>query len=58
MLEGLIREIEEYGKYKGVLVVNKNGCDHYISVSDIKKIIRKHIGKRMSVDAYLKGVRK
>lgn len=35
----VINQIEEYGKYKGVLIRTDDRCENYIPVSEVKKII-------------------
>ena len=47
MLDGLEKRlldiIEDYGKYKGVLMVDKNGYDNWVPVGEVKRLIRAEI---------------
>lgn len=43
IVEKIIDEIEDYGKYKGVLKLEKNSCDNWLPVREIKRIIRSHM---------------
>lgn len=43
VLEKVLDEIEDYGKYKGVLKLEENSCDNWVPVSEIKRIIRSHM---------------
>lgn len=36
----VLEQLEDYGKYKGVLQLNNDGCENYIPVSVAKKIVR------------------
>lgn len=44
-LERILDEIEDYGKYKGVLKLEKNSCDNWLPVREIKRIIRSYINE-------------
>lgn len=44
-LEKILDEIEDYGKYKDVLKLEKNSCDNWLPVREIKRIIRSHINE-------------
>lgn len=43
VLEKILDEIEDYGKYKGVLKLEENGCDNWVPVREIKRIICSHM---------------
>lgn len=43
MLKKILDEIEDYGNYKGVLKFEKNNCDNWLPIREIKRIIRSHI---------------
>lgn len=47
VLEKILDEIEDYGKYKGVLKLEENGCDNWVPVREIKKIIRSHMKQKL-----------
>lgn len=42
VLDQILSEIEDYGKYKGILRIEKNNCDNWIPVREIKRIILSH----------------
>ncbi|MBD5534605.1 MAG: hypothetical protein HDQ99_02885 [Lachnospiraceae bacterium] len=45
VLEKILDEIENYGKYKGVLKLEKNSCDNWLPVKEIKRILRSHMNE-------------
>ena len=52
MFKKIIENLEDFGKYKGVLKVTEDNCDNYISVSDAKRIVREYEDKFVSRAAY------
>lgn len=44
-LEKIMDEVEDYGKYKGVLNLGKDDCDNWLPIREIKRIIRTHINE-------------
>jgi hypothetical protein len=38
VLEKILNEIEDYGKYKGILKLEENGCNNWVPVREIKKL--------------------
>ncbi len=45
VLEKILNEIEDYGKYKGILKLEENGCNNWVPVREIKKIICSHMAE-------------
>lgn len=43
VLKKILNEIEDYGKYKGILRLEENSCDNWMPVREIKRIICSHM---------------
>lgn len=39
-IDMVLEQLEDYGKYKGMLHCEENGCERYIPVSVAKQIVR------------------
>lgn len=53
-IDMIIDQIEEYGKYKGILIGMDDRCENYIPVSEVKKIIKgKGLGKTLDSERSL-----
>lgn len=39
-MDMVLNQLEDYGKYKGILKLDNGGCENYIPVSVAKQIVR------------------